>query len=161
MPLPPLNRSKTGAWLLLGVALLFVAALSHEVAGLFRAVQAKAWPSVPSTITESRAVIGCGKGGSWYPVVRYRYSYNSQDYESTRLAFGNVGCGSEQDARNVAARYVPGQIVTAWVNPSVPSESTLIVGNVLGESWLGIAISSGFALTGLILGRSLLRQSAA
>ena len=161
MPLPPLNRNKIGGWLFFGCALLFLALLLHEVFGLFQAVRAKSWPSVPSTIVESHAVIGCGKGGSWYPVVRYRYRYGSQDYESTRLAFGNVGCGSEQGARNVAARYVPGEVVAAWVNPTAPSEATLVVGNVLGESWFGMAVSSCLGLVGLALSRSLPRQGAA
>ena len=161
MPLPPLNKDKLGGWLLLAGALLCAVLFLHEVFGLVQALRAKSWTPVPSTIIESRAVIGCGKGGSYYPVVRYRYSYDSRDYESSRLAFGNVGCGSEHSARNVAASYVPGQVVSAWVNPSAPSEATMIAGNVLGDSWFGMGILPIFGLGSLFVGRSLLRQGAA
>ena len=161
MPLPQINRNKTGGWVLIGGALLLSVLLGHEVFALFQAVQAKSWSSVSGTVVESRAAIGCGKGGSFYPLVRYTYTYNSREYEGRRIAFGNSGCGSEQSASNAAAAYPPGQGVTVWVNPSVPSEAALMVGNVMGESWFAMAVLPIIGLASFLMGRSLLRQESA
>jgi hypothetical protein len=161
MPLPQLNRNKTGGWVLIGGALLLSVLLAHEVFALFQAVQAKSWPFVAGTVVESRAVIGCGKGSSYYPYVRYKYTYNSHEYEGRRIAFGNSGCGSEQSASNAAAAYPSGQAVTVWVNPSAPSEAVLVVGNVMGESWFALAVLPIVGLASFLMGRSLLRRESA
>ena len=161
MHLPQLNRNKSGGWVLIAGAIFLSVLFAHEVFALLQAVRAKSWASVSGTVVESRAVIGCGKGSSYYPLVRYRYMYNSREYEGRRIAFGNFGCGSEQSARHAAAAYPSGHTVTVWVNPSAPIEATLVVGNVLGESWFGMALLSIFGLGSFVMGRSLLQQEGA
>jgi hypothetical protein len=161
MALPQINRNKTGGWVLIGGAALCTLIVLHEVFALVQAVQAKNWPVVTGTIVDSRAVIGCGKGSSYYPFVRYRYEYDARAYEGHRIAFGNVGCGSEQNARRFASSYPAGQSVRVWVRPSSPSESTLTASNVRSESWGVMAVLSVVIAGGFVIGRSLLRQESA
>lgn len=161
MPLPQLDRNKTGGWVLIAGAVVCSLLFLNEIYGLVQAFRAKAWTPVTGFVLESRAVVGCGKGGSFYPLVRYSYSFDAREYRATRIAFGNVGCGSEHDARRTASAYPPGKKVTVWVNPATPAEATLMVGKVLGESWFGMAILPIFIAGSYLMGRSLLRQSAA
>lgn len=161
MSLPQVNRNKTGGWMLLGGAVVFAVLFLHEVRALVQAVRAESWPVVTGTIVESRPMLGCGKGGSYYPLVRYRYVYNAQVHESRRIAFGWVDCGSEPRASMIAASHPPGEHVRVWVRPSSPSEATLMVGNISDNSWFGMALWPVFTVLSFMMGRSLLRQDRA
>lgn len=142
----------------MGGAAFFMVLFLREAGALVQAVRAESWPVVTGTIVESRSMIGCGKGGSYRPFVRYQYVYEAQAHESRRIAFGSVDCGSAPHASVIASRYLPGQLVRVWVRPSSPDEATLTVGNVSNDSWLAMALCPIFIIVGFLMGRSLLRQ---
>jgi hypothetical protein len=159
MSLSVLNRNKAGGWVLVGGAAVCTVLFLGEAVAAAQALRAKSWPTVIGTVVESRAVIGCGKGSSYYPFVRYKYAYESHEYEGHRLAFGNVGCGTEQRAQEAASAYFPGQSVRVWLKATSPSEAVLMVGNVLPESWLTMVITPIFVIGGFAMGRSMLKQA--
>ena len=161
MPLPELNRNKAGGWVLIGGAVLCTVLFLREAVAVAQAVQASSWSEVTGTVIESRAVMGCGKGSSYYPFVRYKYVFNSQDFEGRRISFGNFSCGSERSAQDTASVYPPGHSVHVWVRPSLPSEATLMVGTVPSESWFGLALMLVLTVGSYLMGRSLLRQERA
>jgi hypothetical protein len=159
MSLPELNRNKAGGWVLLAGAAFCAVMFVREGLAVAYAVRAKSWSVVTGTVVESRAVSGCGTaGGSYYPLVRYTYKFNSQTFEGRRISFGNFGCGSERDAQATASTYAQGQSIPIWVSPSSPTEATLTVGNVGPESWFGLLMMLVFGVGSYLAGRSLLRQ---
>lgn len=102
---------------------------------------AVAWPTVVGEVLSSEAQEGCGKGESYFPSVRYRYVVQSKEYEGRRIAFGNCGCGSEGEAAAIASEYPQGSLVIVHFNAWSPSEAVLLVGDVLDETWIGIALT--------------------
>ena len=65
--------------------------------------------------------------GGWKPVVRYTYTYDSQEYTSDSVYPGpEKHFNSEEVARSVASQISPGQTVTVYVNQKNPSQAFLI-----------------------------------
>ncbi|WP_169741303.1 DUF3592 domain-containing protein [Andreprevotia chitinilytica] len=123
-------------------ALFMLWGLTCYVGAVASAYTAKKWPSVQGTIISSRAVRGCGKGTSYYPAVQYRYVVGGVTYTGSRIAFGNVGCGSEGEAKVIADEYVVNAAVLVYFNSGQPSDASLVVGQVLDDTWLGIVMMS-------------------
>jgi hypothetical protein len=98
------------------------------------------WPVVQGKIISSDVIRGCGKGSSYYPQVRYQYVVDAKIYMGQRVAFGNVGCGSNNSAQEIANRYCKNDIVSVHYNPNKPNEGVLIVAGVLNDTWVGIAL---------------------
>ena len=122
-----------------GAILLLWALVSSilEVAATYRAKQ---WPTVQGTVISSKAVRGCGKGSSFYPAVQDSYSVGEIRFVGHRIAFGNGGCGSENEAQDIARLYPVGQAVSVYFNSRQPNDAALVVGKVLNDTWEGIII---------------------
>lgn len=65
---------------------------------------------------------------SYSPEVKFRYSVDGQGYESDMLRPTVIGRGyaSQSDAQEEIAAFVPGAVVTAFVNPEFPKRGFLI-----------------------------------
>jgi hypothetical protein len=115
---------------------------------VFDAYSALAWPQGEGVTVYSQAVRGCGKGDSFYPRVRFTYSVNGVSYVGTRVAFGNVGCGSYEHARSIAAKFPPGVATPVYYDPGNPGQAVLMAGEVLSDTWLGLGMMSLMAALG-------------
>jgi hypothetical protein len=133
-------------WLRIGRTLIFgamtcaalwmVAKYTVDISAAFRA---GGWPTSQGTVFYS-STQPCGKPDSYLPVVRYRYKAGEVVYGAQRIAFGHSGCGSKSQAEAIAARYKVDAGVTVYYNPESPNESVLLVNEVPGDTWLGIAL---------------------
>jgi hypothetical protein len=84
------------------------------------------WESVSARVlsTDIKAVRG-DKGTSYTPVVRYLYSVNGAQYESKQVLPLTISA-SYAWATRLRDRFRPGQVVTAYVNPSHPASAFLV-----------------------------------
>lgn len=84
------------------------------------------WQPVSARIlkTDIKAVRG-DKGTSYTPVVRYRYSVNGAQYQSTQVLPLTISA-SYAWASKLRDRFQAGQVVTAYVNPSRPASAFLV-----------------------------------
>lgn len=140
-----------GAALFLGVVTFVGWILSSYLIAVWRAHEAVSWPAVEATIVSSSAVRGCGKGSSYYPVVKYEYMVDGVQHVGTRIAFGNVGCDSESAADVIASEYPVGRRLPVAFNPELPSETVIVIGDVLSDTWLGIVLMAAMLLLTTIL----------
>lgn len=122
------------------VAAAFLFALFGSLWDMHRAAAATHWPTVEGVVTES-GIQTCGRANMRrIPAVRYRYTVASQNYEGTRIQFGNDGCYDEQDAQRLVDRdYPKGYPVVVHFNPEAPEESSLKASRV-GDSLVLVAI---------------------
>lgn len=118
------------AWFLL-IALLLLGGGGYR---LYMDNQAVAtYEEVNATVEESwvETEIRTGDDGdrerTYYPNVRYMYTYEGTTYNSTSLrpGPGRFGTG-EGPAQDIVSNHQPGDTVTAYVNPDNPAESFLI-----------------------------------
>lgn len=145
----PSERFKLRFWAViapLGVigCLLGFAMYAKDV---FLAYSAMSWPRSDGRVVSSQTVQGCGGGRSFLPRVRFEYSVNGVTYDGERVAFGNPGCGSFEHAQSIAARFPAGAAVPVYYEPRNPNEAVLLVGEVLSDTWLGLAGTLFFAVS--------------
>lgn len=94
---------------------------------------------------------------SFEPVVRYTYTHDGQEYTSESVYPGpEKRFNSEEDAREVAAQYSPGQTVTVYVNQETPTRAFLI--NETGGNALPFGLMGIGALLALSFGSGLGRE---
>jgi hypothetical protein len=146
--------------LFFGLLLFSAWGLSVYVSDIVAANRAVAWPTSEGQIIFSAPVRGCGnRGGTWYwPQLRYTYRIDDQTYVGDNLAFGNIGCGNRERAEHIAQQYPLLSQVTVHVNPDNPSESVLMAGAVLDDTWTGIYVFAGMILVCAAIGLYLLRK---
>lgn len=96
--------------------------------GLFgsEVFRVETWLPVSARVlrTDIKAVRG-DKGTSYTPVVRYLYSVNGTQYESSQVLPLTISA-SYGWATRMRDRFHPGEIVTAYVNPSRPASAFLV-----------------------------------
>jgi len=145
--------NKIPLWVITGVLCICGIAVSAFFAvDLVKASRAQSWASVTGTVIESRVGGYCGKYGIPVPAVRYKYIYDSREYEGSRIGFDN--CQSESTARSTLATFAQGKSVTVWVNPAAPSEAALIVGSTNGyyaRTWVRAIGPAGVGIAVLIV----------
>ena len=134
---------RAGALTLFAAFFLWIA--SDSAVALYQASRAEAWPTVPGQITSSGVAKGCGRGGSYYPVVRYSYNLGGTGYEGRRVTFGNVGCGSEGSAQTIASEYPVNKSIRVYVNPSNPRD-TVITTHVHEETKVALLLTGALFL---------------
>jgi hypothetical protein len=116
------------------------------------------WPTAAGTVLDSRIDTRFRTGGgdsanreTFLGLVRYRYSVNGHDYESTNRRFPNPGYGMNQsEAAEVVARYPADSVVRVYYNPASPAESCLETGEHW-TSWAGKAIALVIAAAGAVM----------
>ena len=83
-------------------------------------------PVSASVISSDVGTVRGSKGGiSYKPVVGYSYTYDGIQYSSYAVTPIDISAG-EGWARSMAARYRPGSIATAYVNPGHPASAFLV-----------------------------------
>ena len=126
-------------------AAFFLWFAGDSAVALYEASRAEAWPTVPGQITSSGVAKGCGRGGSYYPAVRYSYNFGGAGYEGERVTFGNVGCGSESLAQTIASAYPVNKSIRVYVNPSNPRDA-VITTRVHEETKVGLLLTGALFL---------------
>ena len=113
--------------------------------------KAKSWPTTTGVITFSKSQKGCGRyGGSYYPVVQYRYESHGTVHVGSQIAFGGMGCGSQDDASEVVANYRVGHAVKVYTNPQNPDVAVIMVGSVLSGTWFLVNFFAFLAILFLV-----------
>jgi len=90
------------------------------------------------------------------PVVEYNYTYEGEQYTSTSVYPGSERSFDTRDeAANVTDRFAAGESVTVNVNADDPTRTFLLAEE---GSLVLLAITTGVALLGLIVGGSTIRK---
>ncbi len=129
-PAPPITGRVSGHpvatnWGCAGVFLAIFVAVGLGLLGS-EVYRVATWQPVSARVlsTDIKAVRG-DKGTSYSPVVRYLYSVNGTQYESRQVLPITVSA-SYGWATRLRDRFHPGQVVTAYVNPSQPGSAFLV-----------------------------------
>ena len=129
-----------GCGLVVGVSL---------AASTVKAFAARSWVPVPAVVESSTVRSHSGGESTTYSVdVLYRYVVDGQTYRSNRYTFLGGSTSGYDSKRRVVSELRPGTSVTAYVDPSDPTEAVLFRGFswemlVLGIPLLFVAIGVG------------------
>lgn len=105
--------------------------------GSFRK-QASKWETVEAYIESAEIVPVTGPmaktevsgqphAGSFKLDIVYRYSFRGNEYSSSRIFFNLPNIFERRhEAEEVLERFPPGEVRMAYVNPSIPSKSSLV-----------------------------------
>jgi hypothetical protein len=101
----------------------------------------QSWPTTGGQITAASVVTSESAPDDdgrtyplYYPLVKYEYTLNGQDYTSDRLAFGGRKTFKRHDqAAQEMAHYPVGKAVTLHYNPADPGEAVLETKQVIGS----------------------------
>lgn len=149
----------------LGVTGLVVIGLGLRRMG--QAARSRKWPTAPGSIHSSTTVSRTApplpqqdedeeQAASrppqllHRPEVTYTYTVHGKSYTGTTLGVDQVEVSSERQAREHAARYVPGAPVTVYYDPENPSRALLEPG-VHSTSWLFPAVGVVFLVVATAL----------
>lgn len=121
---------------------------------VFRANQAKHWPTTSGRIESCRIEESTdSEGGTSYRVeARYLYSVRGRSYEGPRLAFGYSGSSGRAAHQEIADRLNASETVLVRYDPLHPANAVLSYGLnrsillllVFGVTWL--LFTTGFSL---------------
>lgn len=136
----------TSNFALLGVVLAVgaipLAIKSMQRIRLYR--QARDWPKVPATITESSVREDTDSDGTSYlPEISYRYSVAGSEYCSTVHTEGLPFPSTEDAARQMVKQFAAGSKVQVAVNPANPAVAVLDTG--FPKAWYVLMIASVIA----------------
>jgi hypothetical protein len=133
-------------------ASMFMFGVKH----VFYAEQCMEWPTVEGRVIRSAVeLIRGGKGGTSYDSeVFYEYQIEGRTYSSNGVRFGDLGSGTDSNARTVVDRYPTGAKVVVFVSPENPAESVLEPGRS-GQTFLLPGVGVLFVLIGLVAFRLL------
>jgi hypothetical protein len=144
----PGTLSLFGIFLLLGA--VPIAIKSARRVSVYR--QSRAWPKVQATITQSFVQEGSsGDGMAELPEFAFCYLVAGTEYTSSRHTEGIPLPGTDEDVRQMLARFPIGSAVQVAVNPANPGCAILDTG--FPQAWTVarnasvIAIVLGIAIT--------------
>ncbi len=84
------------------------------------------WHPVPATVVSSDVgVVHGGKGNSYKPVVVYNYRYQGYPFQAAAVTPISISA-SQSWAQSIVAKYHPGDVTTAYVNPNNPYNTYLL-----------------------------------
>lgn len=89
------------------------------------------WPSVLGTVAASSVGVSSsyssesGTSTSYTPELLYEYEVLGHRYTGEKIAFTVVGYGDRRSAQTIVDRYLPGNQVRVYYNPSNPGEAVL------------------------------------
>ncbi len=130
-------------WTILIAPFLGIGAYFH-----WRILEMESWPQAQAVILESRikfvvSIDTRSSGGTWKPVIRYRYEVGGRTYTGNRVGSMNISSGMRDKIRDVIGRHPAGSKAQIHYNPSRPSEA------VLEPLWIGLAYYF-YAIGGLV-----------
>jgi hypothetical protein len=123
---PPSFAGKLG----LSLFFLFFLAIGSFVALIFagqlnRVAGQRTWKKVPCTILASEVQRGPDGGGPYVFVIRYRYEFGGQSYESSGYQRGYTGSGEYSETQRLVQEYPAGSSTSCYVNPTNAGEAVL------------------------------------
>lgn len=115
-------------------------------------VLSDSWVRTTGKITSSKAVKGCGKGGSGhYLDVVYTYTVDRREYQSSKVWFGNGYCSGKAGVDSKVAEFLVGANTSVYFNPRSPAESVLVRGGAENGTVFLFLISLCFPLGAVAL----------
>ncbi|MBS0205746.1 MAG: DUF3592 domain-containing protein [Planctomycetes bacterium] len=110
-----------------------VATFFMTVSPLRGMYQARNWTATPCEIVSSTLQ---GEDDSKQLVVVYKYSFENQEYQSSRYCFHEIATNTSPGwKRKVLAAHRPGTQTTCYVNPGAPAEAVIERGWVPDMWW--------------------------
>lgn len=105
-----------------GAALLWL----FSIRPMLKVQDARTWPPVPCTVTESRVEESRDSDGTTYKaVITGSYAYQGQEYGGARYDFTNYSSSGYDGKAAIVARYPVGTRTECYVNPADPAEAVL------------------------------------
>jgi hypothetical protein len=129
-------------FIIVGAALAAAALVQLKVA---RAAQR--WPSALAEVRASR--IQTTVEGLYRPYIEYAYTVNGQVILSTRRAFFRMSSRDRVWADIIVSKYPVGSRVTAYYDPSNPSQCVLDRESTIAAGMVMPIIGLGFAALGI------------
>lgn len=119
---------------------------------VWRAYDARSWPTVEGVVTRAELVETRKSGDrAWRPEVEVRYAAQGRDHTTDSIWVG--GARSFRDharAQDVLARFPLGGQVPVSVNPDDPADSVLDTGDVW-RAWLTVGFGLVLIAAGLLV----------
>ncbi|MBL9117338.1 MAG: DUF3592 domain-containing protein [Verrucomicrobiaceae bacterium] len=125
------SKKSGSVWLMgMGVTLVLAGSLFTWVlwSAYVRADATRSWLALPCTVLSSQ--IKPEKATVTSPTkflvqVRYQYTHDGQRYVGDRIKRLPSIHTTMEKAESTRQNYVPGQMITCWVNPHSPTEAVL------------------------------------
>jgi hypothetical protein len=96
---------------------------------VWRAAQAKTWPTVSCRVVSSRVVSHSDSDGTTYSVdILYEYEYGGRTWRSNRYDFMGGSSSGRARKQAVVDRHPPGAETTCHVRPDEPETAVLVRG---------------------------------
>jgi hypothetical protein len=87
----------------------------------------RTWPANVCTVIDSQVASSSDSDGTTYRVeVRYRYTVDGREYESSRYDFLETSSSGYDDKAAIVARYPPGTQTSCYVSPTDPTQAVLV-----------------------------------
>jgi hypothetical protein len=132
-----------GVLLLAGLALT-----TYGVLRTYRSVSSAGWPTAEGRMISSQVEsIRARRSTTYQPKVAYSYSVGGTMYSGDVIAFSSDTGGDLLSVRAMVDRFPSGSTVTVHYNPSTPTLSCLIAGEVTWRDFVPDGI--GLALAGV------------
>ncbi len=105
-----------------------------------RAEQAKNWPIISGTVLESR-VGKASSSASFFPEIKYSYSFSGKDYRSDQVYLGLVTFTDAAKVKQLVDVASAGKPIKIRVNPNEPSDAVLSLNGDISSDSEGAAIA--------------------
>ena len=125
---------------------------------------ARSWPVAPGVVVAAHVGTSLAHGAAlvtgqiqdrsrhyYTPVVQYRYTVGTQEYEGNRLRFGWLTCQNAAEAQRILAAYPVGRQLAVRFDPANPANSVLEVAAANKNAMVGIVCGAGAILFGLVM----------
>lgn len=126
------------------------------VSPLLDSREARSWPQVPCTITESFVDSHSSSDGTTYSIeIRYTYQWMGRTFHGEQYTFGDTSSSGKSSKQAVVRRYPVGSTATCFVNPDDPYEAVittdvgLLPYGIIAFSSIFIAVGGGLIIFGL------------
>jgi len=139
------------------MTILIVSAFIWLAKDVLAAYKSKVWATTEGTIIYSKSIRGCGKGASYYPRIVYNYTIGANEFTNSRVAFGSI-CGSESDIEKITNQFKVNSSTSVHYDIRNPAESVLIAGEVLTDTWVGVALTSIFSIVSIFFLMKAIRE---
>jgi hypothetical protein len=129
------KSQKIAFWVLLCGAPLAVTPLILAFISWYDAKAAETWQPTHAIVVSSNIISKCTKFCVHKAQIHYQYQINNQNYQGSRLYFGDDSQSSKKAAAAIASTYVPQDKILIYVNPKHAEQSSIYVGQVGSRTW--------------------------
>ncbi|MBP9216514.1 MAG: DUF3592 domain-containing protein [Agitococcus sp.] len=130
-----IKLQKIAFWCLLCAAPLAATPLILAFISWYDAKEAESWYPINAVVVSSKVSSECTKFCVHQAHINYQYQINNQDYQGSRLYFGDESQSSKKSAAAIVANYAPQNKIIIYVNPKNAEQSSIYVGKISFRTW--------------------------